>query len=87
MKTFTVKPVNKGLLRERQNMVFIDKWPLFGGYFVSFYPGRVIEVGSLFEGYFVLFYQGLGYLECGLYLQDSLYSEVAFYTGLIVVHP
>ena len=25
-------------------MVFIDKWSLFGGYFVLFYQGRVIEV-------------------------------------------
>ena len=28
----TVKPVNKGHQREDQHMVFIDKWPLFGGY-------------------------------------------------------
>ena len=42
--TCTVKPVNKGHPREKQNMFFIDKWSLFGGYFVSFYKGRVIEV-------------------------------------------
>ena len=29
----TVKPVNKGHPRERQNKVFIDKWSLFGGNF------------------------------------------------------
>ena len=29
----TVKPVNKSHPRGRQNMVFTDKWPLFGGYF------------------------------------------------------
>ena len=42
----TVKPVNKGHPRERQHMVFIDKWSLFGGYwyFVLFYQGRVTEV-------------------------------------------
>ena len=40
----TAKPVNKGHSRERQDMVFIDKWPLFGGYFVLFYQRRVIEV-------------------------------------------
>ena len=34
---YTVKPVNKGHPRERQNMVFIDKWPFIGGYFVLFY--------------------------------------------------
>ena len=28
---FTVIPVNKGHLKERRSMVFIDKWPLFGG--------------------------------------------------------
>ena len=35
----TVKPVNKGHPRERQTMVFIDKWSLFGDYFVLFYQG------------------------------------------------
>ena len=30
----TIKPLNKGHPRERQIMVFIDKWSLFGGYFV-----------------------------------------------------
>ena len=43
MKT-TVKPVNKGHTKERENMVFIDKWSLFGGYFVLIYQGIVIEV-------------------------------------------
>ena len=47
----TVKPVNKGHLRERQNMVFIDKWPLFAGYFILFCQGRVIEMWSLFTGW------------------------------------
>ena len=32
--TYTVKPVNKSHPRERQNIVFIDKWSLFGGNFV-----------------------------------------------------
>ena len=40
----TVKPVHKGHPREKQNMVFIDKWSLFGGYFVLFYQGSVTEV-------------------------------------------
>ena len=48
---YTVKPANKGHLRERQNMVFIDNWPLFGGYFVLFYQGRVIEMWPLFTGW------------------------------------
>ena len=30
----TVKPVNKGHPRERQNMVFIDRLSSYGGYFV-----------------------------------------------------
>ena len=30
----TVKPANNGHPRERQHMVFIDKWSLFGGYIV-----------------------------------------------------
>ena len=38
-KVDTVKPVNKGHQRERQDTVFIDKWSLFGGYFVLFYQG------------------------------------------------
>ena len=44
----TVKPVNKGHPRERQNMVFIDKWSVFGDYFVLFYQERVIEAWPLF---------------------------------------
>ena len=46
----TVKPVNKGLTRERQYMVFIDKWSLFGGNFY-FIKGKVIEVWLLFTGW------------------------------------
>ena len=33
----TVKPVDKGHPRERQQTVFIDKWSLFEGYFVLFF--------------------------------------------------
>ena len=44
----TVKSVNKGHPRERQNMVFIDKWSLFRGNFVLFYQGRIIEKWPLF---------------------------------------
>ena len=47
----TVKPVNKGHPNERQNMVVIEKWSLFRGYFVLFYQGRVIEVWPLFTGW------------------------------------
>ena len=40
--------------REKQNMVFIDKWSVFGGFFILFYQGRVVEVfftgWSLFRG-------------------------------------
>ena len=43
--------MNKGHPRERQNMVFIDKWSLFGGNFVLFYQGRVTEVWPLFTGW------------------------------------
>ena len=42
--TCTVKPVNKGHPREKQHMVFINKWPFLGGYTVLFYQGRVTEV-------------------------------------------
>ena len=48
---YTVKPVNKGHPRERQHMTFIDKWSFFGGYFVLFYQGKVIEVWTLFTGW------------------------------------
>ena len=44
----TVKPVDKGHPKEKQNMVFINKWSLFRGYFVVFYQVRVIEVWPLF---------------------------------------
>ena len=40
-----------GQLKERQHMVFIDKWFLFGGFFVLFYQGRVIEVWPLFTNW------------------------------------
>ena len=46
----TVKPVNKGHPRERQHMVFIDKWSLFGGYIILFNQGMVTEVWLLFWG-------------------------------------
>ena len=36
----SVKPVNKGYPRERQIMAFIDKWSLFGGFFVLFNQQR-----------------------------------------------
>ena len=32
----TVKPVNKGHPGERQNLVFIDKWSLFGSAFLFY---------------------------------------------------
>ena len=41
---YTVKSVNNGHQKERQHMVFIDKWSLFGGYFVLFNQGSVTEV-------------------------------------------
>ena len=44
----TVKPVNKDHPKERKKMVYIDKWSLFGGYYVLFYQGRVIELWPLF---------------------------------------
>ena len=50
-KSYTVKPVNKGHPREEKNMVFINKWSLFGGYFVLFYQVTVIEVWPLFTGW------------------------------------
>ena len=43
--------MDKGHPKERQNMVFIDKWSLFGGNFVLFYQQRVIEVWALFIGW------------------------------------
>ena len=32
-------------------MAFLDKWSLFGGYFVIFNQGRVTEVWPLFTGW------------------------------------
>ena len=36
---------------EKQNMVFIDKWSLFGGHFVLFYQEWNIVVLPLFTGW------------------------------------
>ena len=47
----TVKPVNKGHLREKQYMVFIDKWPLFGGYIVLLNLESITEEWPLFTGW------------------------------------
>ena len=46
---YTVKPVNKGQPKERQKMVFTDKWSLFGGYFLLVLPykGRSIKMWPL----------------------------------------
>ena len=44
-KKYTVKPVNKGHPRKRLNIIFIDKWSLFGGNFVLFYQGMVLKCG------------------------------------------
>ena len=49
--TYTIKPVNKGHPWERQYMVFLDKWFLFGGYFVLFYQGTFTEVLPIFTGW------------------------------------
>ena len=46
----TVKPVNKCHSREREHVVFIDKWSLFGGYFVLSNQGRVNEVWPFLQG-------------------------------------
>ena len=40
---YTIKPANKGHPRERQNMVFKDKWSLFGGYFVLFIKAGLLK--------------------------------------------
>ena len=38
--------------RERQNMVFIEKWSFFKGYFLLYFSKeRVIEVWPLFTGW------------------------------------
>ena len=52
--------MNKGHQREKQNVVFIDKWSLFVGYFVLFYQIRIIEVWPLFTGW-SFFGGGLSY--------------------------
>ena len=43
--------MNKGHPREKQNMVFIDKWSLFGGYFVLFYKRKgLLKCGLYLQG-------------------------------------
>ena len=32
LNVYIVKPVNKGHPMEKQNLIFIDKWSLYGGY-------------------------------------------------------
>ena len=58
LEKYTVKPVNKGHPRERQHMVFIDKWSLFGGNLFYF-----IKEGLL---------KYVPYLQDGLYLQVAI---------------
>ena len=48
---YTVRPVNKGHPKETEYMVFMDKWPLFGGYIVSFNQRRVTELWPSFTGW------------------------------------
>ena len=56
----TVKSVNKGQPRESQNMAFLDRWSLFGGYIALFFQGRGTDVWPLFTGW-SLFGGGLSY--------------------------
>ena len=46
----TVKHVNKDRPRERQNMVFIDKWFLFGCHFVNIVNGKFSKCGFSLQG-------------------------------------
>ena len=67
--------MNKGHLSERQHMVYTDLWPLFGGYFILFYQGRIIEVWPLFTDL-----QGGLYLEvtfhAGLTVSEYIFNEI-----------
>ena len=50
-----VKPVNEGHLQERQILVFIDKWSLFGDFFVLFHQLKnVMRVWPLLIGWSLL---------------------------------
>ena len=42
--------MNKGHPRERQDMVFIDKWSLFGGYFVYLIKEGLLKCGLYIQG-------------------------------------
>ena len=64
----TVKPVNKGHPKERQNMVFIDKWSLFGGNIVLFNQGKVTEVYL--------------YIQDGLYLDVVFNTDLTVFRNL-----
>ena len=46
----TVKPVNKYHPWERQHMVFIDKWSLFGGYFVYYFEEWLLKWDLYLQG-------------------------------------
>jgi hypothetical protein len=58
VQKYTVKSVNKGHSKETQNMVFIYKWSLFGGYNGHINQCRVVEEWPLFTGW-SLFWGGL----------------------------
>ena len=47
---YTAKSANKGHPRERQIMVFIDKWPLFGGYLFYFINEGLLDYGLYLQG-------------------------------------
>ena len=76
---YTVKPVNKGHQRERQNIVFIDKWSLFGGNFVLLYQERVFI-------YRVVFIQRWPFIQVWLYIAVltflSRYDDIPTGTGM-----
>ena len=59
--TCTVKPVNKGHPRERQNMVFIDKWSLLGG----FIKEGLLQGGLYLQG---CLYSDVALIQVGLYI-------------------
>ena len=65
-----VEPVNKGHPREKQHMVFIDKWSLFEGFIELFNQerGYWITLWSLFGGGQAAFYTGFNW---NLYLANQ----------------
>ena len=78
--------MNKGHPRERQNIVFIDKWYLFRGHFVNLISEKLSKYGLYFQGGLyleVVFNTGLTVLT-NLYLRNLNHGPGRYFTFIVL---